>query len=116
MNDWLKMPTPEIDQLAGELTAILDETHDGSAWEGEASVLADKVRKIIESEEESLPEIDATCDCKRCTDRTKETYLLKGGCSNCGAQFMVKMRKGDRSPLSVDCPSCEVSVYTWKRL
>jgi hypothetical protein len=59
--------------------------------------------------------VNAFCDCKRCTDRTTAMYDLPGQCNNCGARFTVRSRKGDRRPLAVDCPACEVFVFWWSR-
>ena len=61
-----------------------------------------------------LPVIDASCSCRRCVSRTADKYDLRGRCLNCGAKFVVRSRKGDRSPLSVECPSCECTVYGWR--
>ncbi len=105
-----------LDQLCGGLSAIIDEDPSGYAWQGKALVLAKKVRRLIESDDdESLPEVDATCGCKRCKSRTKKMYFLKGVCTNCSTEVMVKIRKGDGRPLSIDCPSCEVTVCGWRR-
>jgi predicted RNA-binding Zn-ribbon protein involved in translation (DUF1610 family) len=41
-------------------------------------------------------------------------YDLNGRCLNCGQRFVVRSRKGDKPPLSVECPSCEVSEYSWR--
>ena len=62
----------------------------------------------------ALPVIDAFCDCPSCEGRTKAMYDLPGRCSNCGARFTVRNRKGDKAALSVECPSCEVTVYGWR--
>jgi hypothetical protein len=75
----------------------------------------------VEAEARSLvpaqdPLVDSSCDCKACTDRTTEMYDMPGGCSNCGAQFTVRARKGDKMPLSVDCPRCDVTVYGWRSM
>ena len=59
--------------------------------------------------------VDASCDCDRCTSRTDAKYDLDGRCSNCGALFIVRSRKGDKSPLYVECPACEVTVFSWRR-
>lgn len=58
--------------------------------------------------------VDATCSCDRCTSRTSATYDLSGRCSNCGATFTVRSRKGDKAPLSVECPNCETTAYSWR--
>lgn len=58
--------------------------------------------------------VDARCACPRCETRTKATYNVPGVCLNCGATFTVLNRKGDKAPLSVDCPNCEVTVYGWR--
>ena len=58
--------------------------------------------------------VDTSCDCERCTSRTAEMYELPGRCRNCGTRFEVRSRKGDRPPLSVECPSCEVDGYGWR--
>lgn len=57
--------------------------------------------------------IDATCDCERCVSRTTATYDMMGRCVNCGAEFVVRNRKGDKTPLSVECPACGVTVFGW---
>jgi predicted RNA-binding Zn-ribbon protein involved in translation (DUF1610 family) len=62
------------------------------------------------------PVVKAFCSCPACRKRTKEMYDLPGDCNNCGAEFVVRNRKGDRAPLSVDCPHCGVSVFSWKHL
>lgn len=41
-------------------------------------------------------------------------YDLPGRCLNCGARFTVRSRKGDKPPLAVDCPSCEVYAFSWR--
>lgn len=61
------------------------------------------------------PIVDASCDCGRCTSRTKEMYDLDGRCLNCGQPFTVRSRRGDRAPVSVTCPACGVDGYSWKR-
>jgi hypothetical protein len=71
----------------------------------------DEARSLVPAQE---PIVDSSCDCKACTDRTTEMYDVPGGCSNCGARFTVRSRKGDKTPLSVDCPSCEATVYGWR--
>jgi len=63
---------------------------------------------------ESLPLIDTSCDCGSCTNRTKEMYDLAGRCLNCGQRFTVRSRKGDRAPLFVDCPHCQVAAFSWR--
>lgn len=63
-----------------------------------------------------LPVIAAWCGCAKCEAGSSEFYDLPGGCSNCGARFIVRSRKGDRRPLSVECPDCEVTVYSWARV
>lgn len=60
------------------------------------------------------PIIDASCDCDRCTSRTTEMYDLPGRCLTCGTRFTVRSRKGDKPPLYVKCPSCEVSAFSWR--
>ena len=42
------------------------------------------------------------------------TYDLPGRCLNCGQRFTVRRPKGWDSPLYVECPSCECSVYGWR--
>lgn len=63
--------------------------------------------------EEILPVIDASCDCDKCVSRTTHKYEVRGKCHNCGARFIVRCRKGDKTPPSVDCPNCECSAYGW---
>jgi hypothetical protein len=58
--------------------------------------------------------VKAFCSCSDCRKRTGEMYDLPGHCNNCGAGFVVRNRKGDRSPISVDCPVCYVRVYGWR--
>jgi DNA-directed RNA polymerase subunit RPC12/RpoP len=65
--------------------------------------------------ESLLPIVDASCDCPKCVGRTTATYDVSGYCSNCGARFIVRNRKGDTKPLAVDCPACEVYVFGWHR-
>lgn len=62
---------------------------------------------------EPSPIVDATCDCEACISRTTETYDVGGWCLNCGHAFTVRCRKGDRRPLSVECPFCEVPAFSW---
>jgi DNA-directed RNA polymerase subunit RPC12/RpoP len=58
--------------------------------------------------------IDSSCDCEKCVSRTTEKYALGGRCLNCGTKFTVLMRKGDKPPLAVDCPNCEVAEFSWR--
>jgi hypothetical protein len=58
--------------------------------------------------------IDATCSCKDCEKRTTETYDLPGRCLNCGTTFTVRSRKGDKPPLHVECPACQVREFSWR--
>ena len=61
-----------------------------------------------------LPVVDGSCHCRSCTARTQAFYEVGGACSNCGQRFTVRNRKGDKTPLSVECPACEVTVYGWR--
>jgi len=61
-----------------------------------------------------LPIIDTSCSCERCTSRTTAMYDLPGRCLNCGARFVVRSRKGDKPPLGIECPACEVDGYSWR--
>jgi hypothetical protein len=65
---------------------------------------------------ERTPVLDASCYCAKCTTRTSEMYDLRGACTNCGQTFTVRARKGDKAPLSVECPACEVTVYGWRAI
>ena len=44
------------------------------------------------------------------------TYDLPGQCLTCGQRFNVRRCKGDKPPLSVDCPNCECTEYSWRDL
>jgi hypothetical protein len=48
----------QITDLAGELTAILDEREDGHVWTGAAKLLADTVRGVVENDGLFLAIID----------------------------------------------------------
>ena len=63
---------------------------------------------------ETDPVVDTSCDCERCTSRTGAMYDLPGRCLNCGQPFTVRSRKGDKPPLYITCPNCEVSDYSWR--
>ena len=63
---------------------------------------------------EDRPIVNASCDCHPWV-ATTATYDAPGVCPNCRAAFVVRNRKGDKTPLAVDCPVCEVYVYGWKR-
>lgn len=60
------------------------------------------------------PVIDTSCHCIKCISRTTEMYDLPGRCLNCGTLFTVRSRKGDKPPLSITCPNCEVNGYSWR--
>lgn len=61
--------------------------------------------------------VDKKCNCDRCQNRTTETYRLRATCLNCFFRFVVEQRKGDRNPLVLECPSCEVSgTMSWSPL
>lgn len=62
----------------------------------------------------TLPVIDASHDCEHCRAQSSAFYEVSGRCLTCGQRFMVKNRKGDEPPLSVDCPTCEVTEYSWR--
>ena len=68
------------------------------------------------TDERMVPVVAAYCTCDKCTSRTAEMYDLPARCLNCGAAFTVRNRKGDKAPLSVECPHCEVVGYSWRRL
>ena len=57
--------------------------------------------------------IAAWCECTKCRSMSSEFYDLAGWCNNCYERFIVRNRKGDKAPLSVTCPHCEVNVYSW---
>ena len=61
-----------------------------------------------------LPIIDASHDCAACRAQSSEFYDVLGCCSNCGQRFTVRNRKGDKTPLSVKCPTCAVEIYSWR--
>lgn len=63
---------------------------------------------------EVLPVVDARCDSPECKSRTSESYTVPGRCLNCGQRFVVLSRKGDKTPLAVECPNCEVDGYSWQ--
>lgn len=42
-------PLPGLDELTGELSAVLDESPDGGPWTGEAGRLAAKVRALLDA-------------------------------------------------------------------
>ena len=58
------------------------------------------------------PIVDMTRD--RRTSRTTDTYVVGGWCHNCSFRFRVRCRKGDETPLMVECPNCEVTVFRWR--
>jgi hypothetical protein len=43
----------------------------------------------------------------------RPTYDLPGHCLTCGAAFTVRREKGVKPPLSVVCPDCECTEYSW---
>lgn len=60
------------------------------------------------------PIIDSWHDCAACRAQSSEFYVLSGRCTTCGQRFTVRNRKGDKPPLSVDCPNCKVTGYSWR--
>ncbi len=58
---------------------------------------------------DTLREVDGACYCKDCTGRTRQFYKLHAYCVNCGTNFILKIRKGDKPSLGQECPACGVS-------
>lgn len=71
------------------------------------------LRKVEDSMSKKVPTVDGTCT--TCNRERKGTYLMKASCSNCGANFIVKISKGHPTSSSVACPVCEVSYRTHYR-
>jgi len=42
------------------------------------------------------------------------TYDTSGHCLTCGTRFVVRREKGMKPPLSVECPNCECTEYSWR--
>ena len=53
--------------------------------------------------------LDLRCFCKRCEERTKETYQLEVLCSNCGWKGIALLRKDDEASRMKECPNCGCS-------
>lgn len=58
---------------------------------------------------EATKTVDAQCHCERCISRTTTTYTLHATCVNCAERMTVRIRRGDRRPLLVECPTCGVN-------
>ncbi len=56
-----------------------------------------------------MDKLDLRCNCRRCIERTEETYELYVSCYNCGWEGIAIIRKGDKPNLGEECPNCEVS-------
>lgn len=53
-----------------------------------------------------LKSIDARCGCKRCVERTSDTYRMVGKCRNCGAKDIVILYRAGDDAANQDCPVC----------
>ena len=62
----------------------------------------------------TLPVVDSSHDCKSCRAQSDKFYEVGGRCLSCGQRYRVKVRNGDKPPLSVECPRCEVTEYSWR--
>ncbi len=57
--------------------------------------------------EKPVVEIDVTCNHGYC--KGVGTYVMPGRCSNCGAEYRVKITKGHDKPsfsFGATCPNC----------
>lgn len=51
--------------------------------------------------------VDGRCNCKKCEQRTSNTYRMIGRCSNCHTNpVLMLFREGDPA-LSLTCPVCK---------
>lgn len=73
------------------------------------------MKREIEWASPTVPVIDASHDCPSCRAQSSEFYDLDGRCLTCGQRFVVRSRRGDKPPLSVDCPgACGTTQYGWR--
>ena len=72
----------QLEQLAGELSTLIDETEGGEGWAGSAAELASKVKRLIEG----VHEEDVMGPVRRGEDTPKGHYRACGQCGNSPAR------------------------------